>query len=174
MHDNTVDYLPVERLFGEGQDLTALQMGLRALVMFIVALILIRLSGRRSFGLKMPFDNVIYILLGAILSRAVTGSSPFFSVITAAIVIVLLHRGCAWIALYSDAFGCLIKGDSDILYKNGLLEKKKMKRYFITEKDLREEIRKEGNINDINKVSEIYIERDGCISVIKKEINESP
>jgi uncharacterized membrane protein YcaP (DUF421 family) len=117
---------------------------------------------------------VIYILLGAILSRAVTGASPFLSVIAAAMIIVLLHRGCAWIALYSDAFGRLIKGDSDILYKNGTIDKRKMKRYFITEKDLREEIRKGGNVNDISKVSEIYIERDGCISVIKKEINEFP
>ena len=37
-------------LFGEGQDLASWQMAARGAAMFFIALVLIRVSGRRSFG----------------------------------------------------------------------------------------------------------------------------
>src|SRR5450759_3500327 len=107
------------QLIGEGNDPNTYQMAIRAFIIFIIALVFIRLSGRRTFGMFSPFDNVICVLLGAILSRAVTGASPFFPTIVAALVIVLLHRLFAWIALYNDVFGCLIKGHATVIYKYG-------------------------------------------------------
>ena len=78
------------KLFGEGQDLNALQMSDRGIVMFFIALILIRISGRRSFGVRTPLDNIITISLGAIMSRAVVGASPYIPVMVCCLVIVLL------------------------------------------------------------------------------------
>jgi len=46
------------KIFGEGKDLDALQMSSRGIVMFFIALVLIRLSGRRSFGVRTPLDNM--------------------------------------------------------------------------------------------------------------------
>jgi uncharacterized membrane protein YcaP (DUF421 family) len=43
-------------LFGEGRELNALQMAVRAMVVFFCCLVLIRISGRRSFGQRSPFD----------------------------------------------------------------------------------------------------------------------
>jgi hypothetical protein len=63
-------------VFGSGQDLDSLQMAARAAVAFIGALVCIRISGRRSFGQRSPFDYVVAILLGATLSRVIVGASP--------------------------------------------------------------------------------------------------
>jgi uncharacterized membrane protein YcaP (DUF421 family) len=115
-----------------------------------------------------PFDNVISVLLGAVLSRAVIGASPFFSVIIAALVIVFLHRLFAWIALYNDVFGSLIKGNAKVIYKDGKIIRKNMKRFDITDKDLIEGIRLQGNVESLDEINSAYIERDGRISVTKK------
>ena len=53
----------METLWGSGKDLTALQMSVRALAIFFITLALVRLSGRRSFGRKTAFDNIIVIIL---------------------------------------------------------------------------------------------------------------
>jgi uncharacterized membrane protein YcaP (DUF421 family) len=162
-----MDFLRI--IWGEGKELTFYQMSLRALVVFILGLILVRLSGRRSFGMKMPFDNVIVILLGAILSRAVTGASPFIPVICASAVIVLLHRLCAWIALYHHGFGKLIKGREEVLYADGKINHESMKDVLVSEKDLIEGIHINANIDSLEQVDKVYLERDGQISVVKKE-----
>lgn len=155
-------------IWGEGNELTFYQMSLRALVIFIVGLILVRLSGRRSFGMKMPFDNVIVILLGAILGRAVVGASPFIPTVCASTVIVLLHRLCAWIALYNHGFGRLIKGKEEILYADGKLNRENMNNVLISDKDLQEGIHLNANIDSLEEADKVYLERDGQISVVKK------
>jgi len=46
-------------LLGEGETISSGQMPLRASLIFMIAIILLRISGRRSLGMKMPFDYVI-------------------------------------------------------------------------------------------------------------------
>lgn len=70
-----MDWIKV--FFGEGKDLDALQMSCRSVVTFIIALVLLRLAGIRTFGKRSAFDNVIIIMLGSILSRVPVGASPF-------------------------------------------------------------------------------------------------
>lgn len=161
---NTMDYF-----FGEGTELTPLQMSVRAIVVFMVCLLLLRLSGKRAFGMRMPFDNVITILLGAILSRAVVGASPFMATLCAATAIVILYRLFAWLALYYDWFGKLIKGESKVIYENGIPDKEQMKKALITEKDMLEGVRETSNTDSLGKIKKVYLERDGSISTVKKE-----
>ena len=156
-------------LFGRGTCLTVLQMSLRAAVIGAVCLLLIRFAGSRTFGMKMPLDNVLTILLGAILSRAVVGASPFFATICAAATIVVLHRLCAWLGLYSKFVGKIVKGEEKILFENGQLNDKNMKHCSITEKDIIEGVRLNSNLDSLEKVKTIYAERSGEISVVKKD-----
>src|ERR1044072_6816533 len=96
-----------------------MQTAMRSFFIFIIALILIRFAGRRSFGMRSSFDNVISILLGAVLSRSVIGEGHFFGPVVAALVIAAFHRMFAFISTHSDAFGILIKGNPKILFKDG-------------------------------------------------------
>src|SRR6185312_7956409 len=155
------------QIFGQGKDLTALQMSCRGIVVFIIALLLIRISGRRSFGIRSPLDNIIIILLGAILSRAVVGASAFVPVIVACLVIVVFHRFVGWLIANSRFFARLIESDKIILFEKGKYLHHNLKRVQLTEEDVMQGVRKSALTEDLNKIGHIYIERNGEISAIK-------
>jgi uncharacterized membrane protein YcaP (DUF421 family) len=79
-------------VFGEGRNLDTIQMVSRAVAAFIGMLVLIRISGRRSFGQRSPFDSVVAVLLGATLSRVIVGASEVLPTSAACLALVLLHR----------------------------------------------------------------------------------
>ncbi len=158
----------INSLFERNEDLDSLQMGLRAVIAFFAALILIRVAGQRTFGKKSPVDNVIVITLGAVLSRGVVGASAFIPVLIACTVLALIHRLLAWLAWKHDSIGRLIKGEAMLLFTNGKDNMPNMKSTMISKKDMMEGVRLMINEDDTENVKEIFIERDGEISVIRK------
>jgi len=156
------------QIFGEGKDLNALQMSCRGVVMFFIALILIRVSGRRSFGVRSPLDNIITISLGAIMSRAVVGASDFLPVVVTCFVIVLMHRLVGWFIARSKAFGRFIEGEKILLFEDGVFLKDNMKKALVCQEDLMQGVRKSAMTEDMDKIEKVYMERNGEISPIKK------
>src|SRR4051812_25939430 len=123
-------------LFGQGKELTVFQMCMRTIVVFIITLLFIRISGKRAFGMRMPIDNVITILLGALLSRAIVGASPFIATISASFTIIVLYRLCAGLSFFSKLFGKIVKGKEELIYKDGSMIRETMKKCMVTEEDL--------------------------------------
>lgn len=160
------------QIFGEGKDLNALQMTCRGIVSFFIALILIRIAGRRSFGMKTAFDNIIALLLGAILSRAAVGASPFIPTICSCLVIALLHRLFAVLSIYSPAIGRFVKGKRIIIYKEGDKKLQNMYRALASEHDLHEYVRLKLQKEDLNGIKAVYVERNGEMSFLKKDTND--
>jgi len=156
-------------LFGEGKDLTLLQMSMRGIVVFLIALILIRISGRRSFGLNTPFDNIVTILLGAIMSRAVVGASPFWPVIACCLVIVLLHRLLGLLVSKSERFSRVIEGNKMLLFEKGRFIENNLKKAQVCKEDVMQGLRESAMTDDLEKIDRVYIERSGAISVLKKQ-----
>jgi len=159
----------ITQIFGEGKDLSALQMSSRGIVIFILALALIRISGRRSFGVHTPLDNIIAILLGAILSRAVVGASPFIPVIICCLIIVLLHRVFGWLIVSNQTLERFIEGDKISLFEHGSFNQKHLKRGLVCEEDVMQGVRKSALTEDMEQIDKVYLERNGDISAIKKQ-----
>jgi uncharacterized membrane protein YcaP (DUF421 family) len=156
-------------IFGEGKYLTLMQMSARGIVVFFIALILIRISGRRSFGMHTPLDNIISIILGAVLSRAVVGASDFLPVIGVCTVIVLLHRIVAWAVAHHKNMSRLVQGEKILLFENGNFLGANMGKALVCEEDVMQGVRKSALTDNLDKIKKIYIERNGEISAIKKE-----
>ena len=156
------------QIFGEGKDLTALQMSCRGIVVFFIALLLIRVSGRRSFGVRTALDNIISISLGAILSRAVVGASAFVPVVVTCFVIVFMHRLFGWFIAHSKRFGRVMEGDKILLYSDGKFIDDNMKKALVCQEDIMQGVRKSALTEDLDQLDKVYIERNGEISAIKK------
>ncbi|MBL7712865.1 MAG: DUF421 domain-containing protein [Chitinophagaceae bacterium] len=158
----------IDDLFGTGKELEWQQMCLRAVAIFVIALVLMRISGRRSFGMRTPIDNIIAVLIGALLSRPIVGASPFIPVVAAGTILVLLHRVLAWIAVHSPAASVALKGDKICLYREGAFLKDNMARALVCEEDIRQGVRSATHSEELDAVSVVYMERNGEISVISK------
>jgi len=134
----------------------------------LIALVLVRVSGRRSFGLHTPLDNIITISLGAILSRAVVGASPFVPVVVCCFVIVIFHRCLGWLIASNRRFARFVEGNKILLFNDGHVNKKNMKKALVCEEDMMEGVRKSALTDDMDKIDRVYIERNGDISPIRK------
>ena len=159
----------INELFGHGSDLNALQMSIRALITFFVALALIRFSGMRIFGIKSAFDTCIIIMIGAVLARGVVGASPFIPTIAASTALIVIHKIIAAISVSNQFISHLVKGKPLSLYKSGTVNSKNLKRCSLSYGDIMEEIRLTLNQNTMENIDEIFMERTGKISMIKKE-----
>jgi uncharacterized membrane protein YcaP (DUF421 family) len=158
----------LHEIFGSGKDLTVIQMTARSVLVFVIALILIRISGRRSFGLHSPLDNIITIMLGAVLSRAVVGASPFLSVIAGCTAIVFVHRMFAYGMVHNRRFSKLVTGQKILLFKDGNFIKKDMDKALICEDEILQEVRKTVLTEDLDRIEKIYMEKNGEVNSIKK------
>ncbi len=156
-------------LFGEGKDLTSLQMSARAAAIFFATLIFIRISGRRSFGQRSPFDHVIVVLLGATLSRVIVGASAAVPTLIASLVLVLIHRAVAWACVRSQTLESLTVGVERELFRDGQFNEREMSAALVTRRDVAEAVRQELGTHDLGKVRSANLERNGEISLIRKE-----
>lgn len=147
-------------------DLGIRHMGMRAVVVFAFALVIVRLGKKRFISENTAFDVLLGVMLGSIISRAITGQSPFVPTLFAAVVLVALHWFFAQIALRSDLFGTMIKGRTRILVSDGDVDWDAMKRSNLSRNDLLEAVRLKAGSPDWKNVKEARLERNGEISVI--------
>jgi len=160
----------INELFGQNQNLDAMQMGIRAIVIFFIALVLIRFTGMRVFGIETAFDTCIIIMLGAVLTRAIVGASPFIPTIVASVALVTVHKIIAIISVKNQTISHLVKGIPYSLYKEGKLNDKNLRKCLVSFGDIMEEVRLKLNQNSLDDVDEIFMERTGKISVIGKKM----
>jgi uncharacterized membrane protein YcaP (DUF421 family) len=154
---------------GKATELTLVHISLRALLIFIIGLALVRIGDRRSLSEKTAFDAIFIVLIGSMLSRAINGTAPFFSTIAAGIVLMVIHRACAFGACRSHAFGKLLKGAPVTLVRNGKIDHAEMHRSLVSEHDLEEDLRLDARAEDVSTIAFARLERSGDISFIKKE-----
>jgi uncharacterized membrane protein YcaP (DUF421 family) len=152
----------------EPKELTFVQISLRGIIVFLATLIMIRIGHKRSLARKTAFDAVLIVILASVLSRAINGSAAFFATIGGSVVIVLIHRLFAFIAYHSHWFGCLIKGEAEIIVENGEMIFPIMRRNHISKHDLEEDLRLEVRTEDFSKIKVGRVERSGDISFIEK------
>jgi len=160
-----------EALLGLGvqaADLTFLQVALRGIVVFVAALVIVRCGDRRFLSQKTAFDAVLGFVLASMLARAVNGTASFFPTLGGGFVLVLLHRLLAYWSRRSHAFGVLIKGRSDIIVQDGTLDEAIARRNCLSEHDILEDLRLNGNVADMRDVSLAVFERTGHVSVVRR------
>jgi len=159
----------MDAIFGVENDLTIAQECARAVVVFVYGLLLLRLSGRRTFGNFSALDVIVSIIVGSALARAMTGSAPFAGTLAAAAVLVVLHVLLAKLVARSSSLSRIIEGQPVRLAQAGRLDDVARLAAMISEADLSGAMRQHGlnGLSDISKVDAVVLEPSGRISVLK-------
>ena len=151
------------------EDITIWQMALRAAIIYVTAITLVRLGDKRFMGKNTAFDVILGIILGSVLSRAITGNSGFLQTIGAGAFLVALHWTLSVITFRFNRLSTFIKGNDRKLVENGEIIWENMRKSHIGENDLMSALRSNGQILDISEVKVAHFERSGDISVIRKK-----
>jgi uncharacterized membrane protein YcaP (DUF421 family) len=165
-------YQSIRAVLGLGlqpKDLTFLQVSLRGIIVFIVALIIVRVANKRFLSKMTAFDAILGFILASMLARAVNGSAPFFPTLGGGFVLVGVHWVIAELSYRSDRFGNLVKGKPKTIVREGRLDRKVMASSKISEKDLLEEARLNGQVSRMEEIELATLERNGEVSVIPRD-----
>jgi uncharacterized membrane protein YcaP (DUF421 family) len=158
-------------VFGDGLEatkLTVLQVVLRAILLFFATLVVVRTANKRFFAKRTAFDIILALMLGSMMARAINGSERLLPTIAGGFVLAFLHRGLGWLSCAWPVTRGWIKGHGQTLLEHGELNRETMRRHNIADDDLEEEFRLQGLL-DREKIQVARLERNGAVSVIKKE-----
>ncbi|GEP90630.1 Protein of unknown function [Chitinophaga terrae (ex Kim and Jung 2007)] len=161
----------LETFWGSGDQLGVLQMTIRAVVLFFITLMLLRLGGMQIFGRKTSFDTIIVIMMGALLSRVIVGASPFLPTVVATAAMVAINRFLSWLASINGKIDLLVKGSPLILFDDGVINWRNMKKANLSYSDLIESLRIETLKESLADIEKAYLETNGQISFVEKNNN---
>lgn len=142
---------------------------LRACVVYVMVMVLVRVSGKRAVGQFTPFDLVLLILIGNAVQNGINGGDN--SLTGAAIMastLIALNYLVAWQTSRNRRVERWVEGEPVVLARDGRVFKHVLRRELVGHDDFAEALRM-NNIDDVGDVRLALLETNGRISVIPRE-----
>ncbi|MUV13295.1 DUF421 domain-containing protein [Noviluteimonas gilva] len=142
---------------------------LRAVVVYVVLLGMIRISGKRTMGQFTPFDVLLIVLLGNAVQNALLGKdTSLVGGLLLAAVLITLNWSTGFLAARSRKAEKLIEGAPVILACDGELYADVLRRELVSKNDFDEALRQAGELT-MEDVRYAILETDGRISVVPRK-----
>jgi uncharacterized membrane protein YcaP (DUF421 family) len=138
----------------------------RAGVVYIVLLALVRLTGKRTVGQFTPFDLVVVMLLAEAVSDSMRGGDEsLIGGLIAAVTLVALDVAISFTSARSKTIDTLVEGNPVLVGRDGALYEDVLKRERVPPSDVEQALREAD-------CSMAILEADGKISILKKVLSE--
>ena len=145
------------------------QFVLRAAVIYVLVMVLVRLSGKRAVGQFTPFDLVVVILLGNAVQNGINGGD---NSLTGAVIMATTLLGLNYlVAMLTSRFRFIekiVEGQRVLLARDGKVLEPVLRRELISLHDFEEALRM-NNVDSVANVDTAMLETNGRISVVPKE-----
>lgn len=150
------------------EDLALYGFIIRAAIVYIYILLIVKVVGQRSMGSIDALDFIFGIVIGDVLGNPLTdGNVPMGGPIISAAIIGGLHLTLSFIGLYTPRFRRIIEDEPIILMKHGKILHDQLRKTKITLENFLMGLRL-NNAGDLNEIDYAILEMNGAISVIKK------
>ena len=140
----------------------------RAIVLYLIVLVVMRLMGKREIGQLQPFELAISIMIADLASIPMTEIGiPIFNGIVPILGLLVMHLILSLINLKSLKAREIICGKPSILIYRGKINEKELKKERFTINELEERLRG-NNVVNLGDVEYAILETSGQVTVIQK------
>ena len=161
------------RMFvGDEPALFYLEIVFRVAVIYLYAVLLVRLMGKRGSEALSPLENMVIIALGS-----AVGDSMFYPEVPityAAMIVTLivgLSRAMAWLQVRNGRFNDFMDGRPLVMLREGQLDEAALRKARLREDEFLGKLRIEG-IENTGEVRVAWMERSGEVSVFRYDRGE--
>lgn len=141
---------------------------IRAIILYIIVLVVMRLMGKREIGQLQPFELAISIMIADLASVPMTESGiPIGNGIIPILGLLLMDIIISIFNLKSIKVREIICGKPSILIYRGKIDEKVLKKERLTINELQEKLRSKDIVN-IGDVEYAILETSGDVSIILK------
>jgi uncharacterized membrane protein YcaP (DUF421 family) len=145
----------------------------RAAVVYVFLLFLLRLTGKRQVGQLAPFDLVLLLVLSnAVQNSMNAGDNSLVGGLISAATLVLLNYGVAIATWRSKKLEHLVEGQPQILIHNGKLFEEVVAKARLTHHEIQAALRR-GGCTCVEEVHAAILENNGAISIVARKNNSA-
>jgi uncharacterized membrane protein YcaP (DUF421 family) len=142
---------------------------LRAVVVYVVVLGMVRLSGKRALGQITPFDVLLIVLLGNAVQNALLGKDTSLGGgLLLAATLISLNYGVGWLTTRSRRIESVVEGEPVLIARDGKLLDSVLRRELVTPADVDAALRQQGCLQ-ITDVALAVLEINGHITIVPKK-----
>lgn len=135
-------------------------------IAYLVLILALRVSGKRTLSKMNAFDFIVTVALGSTLASTITSETvALVEGILALAMLITLQFIITWLSVRSPTVSRLVKAEPSLLYHNGRYIDPEMKRSRITESEVQAAIREQGH-GSMDQVAAVILETDGTFSVV--------
>jgi uncharacterized membrane protein YcaP (DUF421 family) len=139
----------------------------RGAVVFLVLLVMVRLSGRRTIGQFTPFDLLVVMLLSEAVSNSLSGGDDsLVGGLIIASTLVVLNISISFLSSRSRKFSEIVDGTAVLLGRDGKIFDDVVAKCRVARGDVEQALREADCTQE--DARRIFLEADGQITVLKK------
>ena len=139
----------------------------RGAIVYLVLLVMVRVSGRRTVGQFTPFDLLIVMLLSEAVSASLTGGDESLTGgLIVAGVLVALNMLMAFLSSHSVRMSKVLDGTAVLLGRDGALYEDVIKKCRLSDEEIQESMRESDC--KLDEMEYMFLEADGRITLQNK------
>jgi uncharacterized membrane protein YcaP (DUF421 family) len=136
----------------------------KAALMYLTALLALRLGERRTLAQWTIIDFATAVAMGAIIGRTALANQSYLSGAVALVTLVAVHRVIAWLR-FTRSVGKLVDHRVRVLVAHGKLRREELRKCSVTQNDLESHLRQRGFF-DLTRIRYVLYETKGDLTVV--------
>lgn len=143
---------------------------IRGAAVYLVLLVIIRLSGRRTMAQITPFDFVLLLIVAETTQQALLGDD--FSITNAVILIMtlfLMDIGLSYLSQWFPRLAKVVDGRPTFVMADGVVDERAMQKARMNVSEILVAARAQHGLERLDQIKHAVLESDAGVTIIPKE-----